>query len=85
MNGHGATLLTYWATALHEEVAPADSECLQNRGTIREYPQTPKLSRKRFRRFFIFLAILASFFFFRLYNEITLYDEGGITHAIWTF
>ena len=28
MNGHGATLLTYWATALHEEVAPADSEWL---------------------------------------------------------
>ena len=28
MNGHGAALLTYWATALHEEVAPADSEWL---------------------------------------------------------
>lgn len=26
MNGHGAALLTYWATALLEEVAPADSE-----------------------------------------------------------
>ena len=28
MNGHGAALLTYTATALHEEVAPADSEWL---------------------------------------------------------
>ena len=38
MNGHGAALLTYWATALHEEVAPADSEWARRSLTTAPHP-----------------------------------------------